>query len=121
VVGALKGDRSGPVLRSPTAQHAGNRVTPKVTACLPNFTHLISAFARPPAPLTSRFREITTRRTVTMPDRVSPHVKLVFAEMARQLARYQDIEDVSGVKRPTLKMWRRKNRPSLENLEWSAP
>ena len=70
---------------------------------------------------TSRFREITTRRTVTMPDRVSPHVKLVFAEMARQLARYQDIEDVSGVKRPTLKMWRRKNRPSLENLEWSAP
>jgi hypothetical protein len=33
-------------------------------------------------PLTSRFREITTRRTVTMPNRVSPHVKLVFAEMA---------------------------------------
>jgi hypothetical protein len=31
--------------------------------------------------MTSRFREITTRRTVTMPDRVSPHVKLVFAEM----------------------------------------
>ena len=50
-------------------------------------------------PLTSRFREITTRRTVSMPERVSPHVKLVFAEMARQLARYQDIEDVSGVKR----------------------
>jgi hypothetical protein len=31
----------------------------------------------------SRFREITTRRTVSMPERVSPHVKLVFAEMAR--------------------------------------
>ena len=74
----------------------------------------VHPFVRRPA---SRFRQIITRRTVTTPDRVSPHVKLVFSEMSRQLARYQDIEDVSGVKRPTLKMWRRKNRPSLENLE----
>jgi hypothetical protein len=68
-------------------------------------------------PTTSRFREITTRRSVTMPNRVSPHVKLVFSEMARLHMRYSDVEDTSGVRRQTLKMWRRKNRPSLDNLE----
>ena len=67
--------------------------------------------------MTSRFREITTRRTVTMPERVSPHVKLVFSEMARLQVRYQDFEDVSGIRRPTVKQWRLKNKPSLESLE----
>src|SRR6188768_2855779 len=66
---------------------------------------------------TSRFREITTRRTVTMPEHVSPHVKLVFAEMARLQVRYQDLEDASGVRRPTVKQWRGKNKASLESLE----
>jgi hypothetical protein len=67
--------------------------------------------------LTSRFREITTRRTVTMPSRVSPHVKLVFSEMARLGVTYDQVEAASGVRRPTVKQWRKKNRPSLESLE----
>ena len=56
-------------------------------------------------------------RTVTMPDRVGPHVKLVFGEMARQRITYDEVEDGSGVRRPTIKQWRRKNRPGLESLE----
>jgi hypothetical protein len=68
---------------------------------------------------TSRFREIdrAKRRTVTMPSRVSPHVKLVFAEMARLAVTYNQVEEESGVRRATMKAWRRKNRPSLESLE----
>jgi hypothetical protein len=66
---------------------------------------------------TSRFREITTRRTVTMPERVSPHVKLVFSEMARLQITYDQVEAASGVRGPTVKQWRKKNRPSLESLE----
>jgi hypothetical protein len=60
----------------------------------------------------------TNRRTVTMPERgVGPHVRLVFGEMSRQLRTYDDVEAASGVKRPTVKQWRRKNRPGLESLE----
>jgi uncharacterized protein YerC len=43
------------------------------------------------------------RRTVTVPKRVSPHVKLVFAEMARQQRTYDEVEAASGVRRPTIK------------------
>lgn len=56
-------------------------------------------------------------RTVTMPDRVGPHVKLVFAEMARQKLRYLDVAERSGVQHATLKAWRKKNRPGLESVE----
>ncbi|MBT1516167.1 hypothetical protein KIP88_37535 [Bradyrhizobium sp. SRL28] len=56
-------------------------------------------------------------RTVTMPDHVGPHVKLVFAEMARQRVTYDSLEERSGVRRATTKAWRRKNRPGLESLE----
>jgi hypothetical protein len=56
-------------------------------------------------------------RTVTMPKGVSPHVRLVFGEMARQQRTYDDIEAASSVRRATQKQWRRKNRPSLESLE----
>jgi hypothetical protein len=55
-------------------------------------------------------------RTVTMPDHVGPHVKLVFAEMARQRMTYDSLEERSGVRRATTKAWRRKNRPGLESL-----
>ncbi|WP_439925287.1 hypothetical protein [Nitrobacter sp. JJSN] len=57
------------------------------------------------------------RRTATMPQGVMPIVRLVFSELARQGLRYQDLEDFSGIKRPTVKQWRAKNRPSLESLE----
>ncbi|WP_156948939.1 transposase [Bradyrhizobium sp. WSM1417] len=56
-------------------------------------------------------------RTVTMPERVGPHVKLVFAEMARQKLRYLDVAERSGVQHATLKAWRKKNRAGLESLE----
>jgi hypothetical protein len=65
----------------------------------------------------SRFREITTRRSVSIPERVSPHVKLVFSEMSRLGVTYDEVEAASGVRRPTVKQWRKKNRPSLESLE----
>ena len=56
-------------------------------------------------------------RTVTMPEHVGPHVKLVFAEMARQRMTYDSLEERSGVRRASVKAWRKKNRPGLENLE----
>lgn len=55
--------------------------------------------------------------TVTIPERVGPHVKLVFAEMRRLNYTYGDIEYKSGVIKPTIKAWRYKNRPSLDNIE----
>lgn len=64
-----------------------------------------------------RTRDRTKRRTVTMPERVGPHVKLVFAEMARLHITYDELEIGSGVRRSSVKAWRRKNRPGLESLE----
>jgi transcriptional regulator with XRE-family HTH domain len=69
----------------------------------------------PVAPLNRKRRK--NPRTVTMPDRVGPHVRLVFAEMARQKLRYLDVAERSGVQHATLKAWRKKNRPGLESVE----
>jgi hypothetical protein len=55
--------------------------------------------------------------TVSVPDRAGPHVRLVFAEMARQGFAFDETEERSGVLRPTLKAWRYKNAPSLTNIE----
>ena len=55
--------------------------------------------------------------TVTIPERVGPHVKLVFAEMRRQGQTYDLVEAGSGVNRPTIKAWRHKNKPNLESIE----
>ena len=52
-----------------------------------------------------------------MPERVGPHVKLVFAEMARLHVTYDETEEGSGVRRASIKAWRRKNKPGLESLE----
>ena len=54
---------------------------------------------------------------ITVPDRVSSHVKLVFSEMQRQRIIYDEVEAGSGVLRPTIKAWRHKNKPSLETIE----
>lgn len=67
--------------------------------------------------MADRFRDRANRRTVTMPERVGPHVKLVFAEMARLRITYDECEEGSGVRRATIKAWRRKNRPGLESME----
>lgn len=53
---------------------------------------------------------------ITVPDGVSPHVKLVFAEMRRQALTYGQIAERSGVLLPTLKAWRHKNAPGLDSL-----
>jgi hypothetical protein len=68
---------------------------------------------------TSRFRNLdrSARRSVTIPDRVGPHVKLVFAEMSRLNFTYDEVEEGSGIRRASVKAWRRKNRPGLESLE----
>lgn len=70
-------------------------------------------FIRPP----KRQPRRKNRRTVTMPDGVGPHVRLVFSEMARLHVTYDEVEDGSGVRRASVKAWRRKNRPGLESLE----
>lgn len=54
---------------------------------------------------------------ITIPERVGPHVRLVFSEMQRRYLRYQDVADGSGIRLAALKAWRRKNRPSLESIE----
>lgn len=70
------------------------------------------------APLSSRARKRRKNpRTVSMPERVGPFVRLVFAEMARQRVTYNSLEERSGVRRATLKAWRKKNRPGLESIE----
>ncbi|APX85589.1 hypothetical protein BV511_13210 [Methylorubrum extorquens] len=53
---------------------------------------------------------------ITVPDGVSPHVKLVFAEMQRQSLTYGQVAERSGVLLPTLKAWRHKNAPGLDSL-----
>jgi hypothetical protein len=57
------------------------------------------------------------RRAVTVPEHVNPHVKLVFGELSRQRRTYDELEAASGVRRPTVKQWRGKNKASLESLE----
>lgn len=55
--------------------------------------------------------------TITIPERVGPHVKLLFTEMRRQNVTYDEVEEGSGVRRAALKAWRHKNRPGLESIE----
>lgn len=54
---------------------------------------------------------------VTIPEGTGPHVKLIFAEMRRQALNYDEVAWRSGVLKATLKAWRHRNRPSLENIE----
>lgn len=54
---------------------------------------------------------------VTVPARVGPHVRLIFTEMKRQNVTYDEVEAGSGVTRPTVKAWRKKNRPGLDSIE----
>lgn len=57
------------------------------------------------------------RRTVEIPERASPHVKLYFNELRRQRVRYDDVEECAAVRRATQKAWKRKNFPSLSSLQ----
>ncbi|WP_162820201.1 hypothetical protein [Microvirga calopogonii] len=57
------------------------------------------------------------RMRVTVPEHAGPHVRLVFAEMARQGVNYWELEGRSGIQKATIKAWRYKNVPSLTSLE----
>src|SRR4051812_39429744 len=54
---------------------------------------------------------------VTVPERVSPEIKLLFTEMRRQNLGYDLLEELSGVRRPAMKSWRHRSKPSLESLQ----
>lgn len=56
-------------------------------------------------------------RYATVPTGVSPVVRLIFLEIARQKLRYQDVEDFSGCRRAAVKQWRIKNKPSWESIQ----
>lgn len=57
------------------------------------------------------------RVRVSIPEKAGPHVRLIFAEMARQGRTYDWMEERSGVRRVALKAWRHKNYPSLQSIE----
>jgi hypothetical protein len=65
------------------------------------------------------YRQLGNRRSrnLTIPEKVGPHTRLVFAEMRRQGRTYDEVQESSGVLRATMKAWRRKNKPGLESLE----
>src|SRR3954454_20413404 len=54
---------------------------------------------------------------VTLPEHVSSEVKLMFIEMRRQNLGYDALEELSGVRRPAMKTWRHRSKPSLESLQ----
>lgn len=54
---------------------------------------------------------------ITIPERINPLAKCVFAEMKRQRVTYDELEWRSGVLRSTFKAWRTHNRPGLESIE----
>jgi hypothetical protein len=56
-------------------------------------------------------------RSLTIPERVGPHARLVFAEMRRQGRTYDEVQESSGVLRATMKAWRKKNAPGLTSIE----
>ncbi|GLS54765.1 hypothetical protein [Methylobacterium gregans] len=72
-----------------------------------------------PSKYSRRHPEPKKRRpsTVTVPEGVCPHVKLLFAEMRRLNITYQEVEDRSGVQRPALKSWRHRTNPTLTSME----
>lgn len=55
--------------------------------------------------------------TVTVPEGVGPHVRLLFSEMRRQNVTYDEVEARSGVQRAALKAWRHRNVPTLTSME----
>lgn len=60
---------------------------------------------------------VQRRRTVTVPPHAGPHVRLVFAEIARQFRTLDSIETASGIQRPAIKAWRHRNSPGLSSIE----
>lgn len=59
----------------------------------------------------------TSKRCASMPAGVTPIVRFVFAAIAWRGLHYQELADASGATRVSLKMWRKKNRPSWESLQ----
>lgn len=79
--------------------------------------HETKPYVRSDGPLYRQPRSERYRRTVTIPNNVSPPVRLLFAEMQRLAVTYDDLEESSGTRRSTMKAWRKKNAATLGTLE----
>lgn len=56
-------------------------------------------------------------RKLTVPGRAHPIVRVLFAEMNHQQIGVLDLSDRSGVNRNTLRSWRTKTTPTVDNIE----
>lgn len=56
-------------------------------------------------------------RRLTMPTRAHPLVKRMFEEMARQQIGVLDLAERAGVNPNTLRDWRTRTMPTIDNLE----
>lgn len=57
------------------------------------------------------------KRLVTVPERATAHVKLLFTETRRQGRILDDLSEASGVLRGSIKTWRNRSQPSLPAIE----
>jgi hypothetical protein len=69
--------------------------------------------ARPPTKTT---RRRNNPRVVSVPEKATPVVRLIFSEIARQMQTLDAMES-SGVRRASIKSWKGKNRPGLESAQ----
>ena len=56
-------------------------------------------------------------RRLKLPDKAHPMVRRLFEEMNRQQVGMLDLADRSGVNANTLKDWRTRTTPTIDNLE----
>ena len=56
-------------------------------------------------------------RRLTMPTKAHPLVKRMFEEMARQQIGVLDLSERAGVNPNTLRDWRTRTMPTIDNLE----
>jgi hypothetical protein len=70
--------------------------------------------ARLPTPSSRKRRN---PRVVSVPERATPVVRLVFSEVARQMQTLEGLEEGSGVRKASIKAWKHKNRPNLESVQ----
>jgi lambda repressor-like predicted transcriptional regulator len=56
-------------------------------------------------------------RSLQVPENVNPIVKLIFTEMNRQRVSVAQMSERSGIHRDTLRDWRTRTVPSLNNVQ----
>lgn len=110
-----KGDCNGLIDSSPKTEDRG--ISQLKVAAMPGYTAEYYDRSHGPLYRWDQKRPRASKRRVTIPEKVTPVIRLVFAEMRRRQIRYDDLEIAAGVRRATMKAWRKKNRPGLESLE----